>query len=387
MFEFRLPDVGEGIVEGEIVRWLAAEGDTVRQDQPLVEIMTDKATVEIPAPAPGRIARRYAAEGDIVPVGAVLVEIESESAAEPGVAPQPESGGAQVLATPAVRKVAREKGIDLAQVRGSGPGGRITMEDIDQPTLRKTAEASAAGVGLNPSAPMEAPTEIVPYRGLRRRIGERMTESKRAIPHYTYVEEADFTELTRLREAFAATRGVEAGRLTYLPFVIKAVVEGLKAYPLLNSSLDLDQGVIVLKKYYNIGIATATEEGLTAPVVKQADRLSILELGREVARLAQAARDGRLKLEELRDSTFTITSLGPLGGLMATPIIHHPEVAILGVHKIVPRPVAREGQIVIRQMAHLSLSLDHRVVDGEVGAQFMRHVVSFLETPGLLALS
>ena len=394
-FEFKLPDIGEGVVEGEIVQWLVKEGDQVKEDQPLVEVMTDKATVEIPSPVAGKVEKCIGSEGDTVDVGATLVVIgvegeesgsepreevpvdepakktkKKESAAKPSKAPA-------VLATPAVRKAAREKGIDLADVAGTGPKGRITADDLDQ-------HVAAAGSSAREAAPVSESAETIPYRGLRRKIGAHLSQSKQTAAHYTYVEEVDVTELVRLRRKLTALE--DADRPTYLPFIMKAVVAGLRKFPLLNARLDEGQGVIRLLDEYNLGLAIATEEGLIVPVIRDVDKKSLREITREIATLADRSREGALEVSELQGSTFTITSLGALGGLMATPIINYPEVAILGVHKVAQRPVVRGDQIVIREMMNLSISLDHRVVDGAVAAEFMQHVIAFLEAPGLLLL-
>ena len=389
VFHFKLPDIGEGVVEGEIIKWLVSDGDSVREDQPLVEVMTDKATVEIPSPVAGKIHKRHGQEGTMVSVGAVLVEIETGNSSPSQQSetiekvtpahPRLPRHEMDVLATPAVRRLARERGIDLTQIKGTGPGGRITMEDLNS----HRAEPKKQRVSEQTKTRSERQEELVPYRGRRRKIGERMSESKSTAPHYTYVEEVDVTELSRVRSIYNEMSGA---RLTYLPFIVKAVIEGLRKYPLLNSSLDEDNGVIRVKYYYNIGIATATEDGLLVPVIKNADQKSILELAKEIARLSEAAKEGKIKVEELKGSTFTITSLGSLGGLMATPIINYPEVAILALHKIAPRPVVRDNQVVIREMMNISLSLDHRVIDGAIAAQFVAHLRTFLENPGLLAL-
>ncbi len=396
-FQFRLPDIGEGVVEGEIVKWLVKEGDEVVEDQPIVEVMTDKATVEIPSPVRGKIAKRHGDEGTTIAVGAVIVEVETGQAAAPKPEPAAKSGerygfgtssgrstsDTSILATPAVRKLAREKGIDLANVKGSGPAGRITLDDLAQ---YKPEPETTARVPQVEAVSREGLVEQIPYRGLRRRIGEHLAVSKSTAPHYTYVEEVDMTEMVRLRKTFIALSGAQNQKLTYLPFVIKAVIEGLRKFPLLNSTLDEENELILVRRYFNIGIATATESGLIVPVVKDADSKSILQLAREIGQLSEAARQGKLKVEDLKDSTFTITSLGPLGGLFATPIINYPEVAIVGLHKITPRPVVRDGQIVIRDMMNLSVSLDHRVVDGAIAADFVQQVALYLENPGLLAL-
>ncbi len=402
-FEFKLPDIGEGVVEGEIIRWLIQPGDIIKEDQPMVEVMTDKATVEIPSPVEGKVLDTIGAEGEVVEVGSTLVVIETDgepAAAERQRKPQPpempapasppavekpqERGSRKVLATPAVRKMARELSVDLSRLEGSGRGGRITREDVEKFVHRsaepspRSAPAPAAGASAAPDL------ETIPYRGLRKKIGDHLVAAKRFAPHYTYVEEVDATQLVQLRTRYRQLN--PESQLTYLPFLIKSVVEGLRKYPLLNSTLDEERQVIQLKKSYNIGVAAATAEGLIVPVIKHADRKSILELSQEVTRLSEQSREGRIQLEDLRDGTFTITSLGFLGGVLATPIINYPEVGILGVHKIQQKPVVRDGSIVVRHMMNLSLSLDHRVVDGAVGAEFLHTVISYLENPGLLSV-
>ncbi|MFB3141875.1 MAG: dihydrolipoamide acetyltransferase family protein, partial [Acidobacteriota bacterium] len=396
-FEFRFPDIGEGIVEGEVVRWLVKEGESIHEDQPIVEIMTDKATVEIPSPVKGRIAKRIGKEGEMIEVGAILVVIEET---EEGVKPpghhrahtqskEPQSGQTKVrstprdkkktakdpvLATPAVRKLARQMDIDLSEIQGSGRGGRVTREDLE--THKGTvAEPKPTQV----DTPSSGRVEILPYRGVRKKMGEHLMISRKKTAHFTYVEEVDATELVRLRKQFLQSDKGQKIRLTYLPFIMKAVVRGLKKYPLLNSSLDEEKEVIQLKHYYNIGIATDTPDGLIVPVVKDADKKDILQLAQEIARLSEAASVGKTKLEDLRDGTFTITSLGALGGVLATPIINYPEVAILGIHKISQRPVVQDGQIVIRDMMNLSITSDHRVVDGSMAAQFLHHIIPAIE--------
>lgn len=407
-FEFKLPDIGEGVVEGEIVQWLVKEGDLLEEDQPMVEIMTDKATVELPSPRKGRVASRNGKAGDIVNVGDVLIVIDEESAAAPSKAPpsklppqaEPEAptpsrpspaptpsvaaaSKGKALATPAVRREARQMGIDLAGVPGSGPGGRVLREDLKAYQAGPSVPA-AASPPARPAALVE--DEVVPYRAIRKKIGDNMALSKRTAAHFTYVEETDMTALVRLRKQYQAMPQSQDVKLTYLPFIVKAVVKGIQRYPIVNSSLDEQAGEIRIKKRCNIGIATSTDSGLLVPVVKDADRKGVLELAAEIAQLAEAARQGRSRLEDLQDSTFTITSLGALGGIMATPVINYPEVAILGVHKIRPQPVVREGEIVVRQMMNLSISLDHRVVDGATGAEFLNYLIPLLENPGLLLL-
>ncbi|UCF36559.1 MAG: 2-oxo acid dehydrogenase subunit E2 [Acidobacteriota bacterium] len=396
-FEFKLPDIGEGVVEGEIVRWLVKPADEVEEDQPMVEIMTDKATVEIPSPVKGVVLECRGDEGDIVDVGETLVVIQQEGETEapapaekpaegkpaepatPPVRKAPEAPARGILATPAVRKLAREKGIDLSKIQGSGRGGRITPEDLE-----KTPSAEEVKSPARTAAKPLLEIETVPYRGLRRKIGKHLIMAKQAAVHYTYVEECDVTTLVRLKNEFAEQDGYQ--KLTYLPFIMKAVVAGLKKYPLLNATLDEEKEQILLKKYYNLGLAAATNEGLVVPVIKHVEEKDILELSAEIQRLVEDTRAGKTKLEDLQGGTFTITSLGPLGGLMATPVINYPEVAILGIHKISKRPVVRDDRIVVRQIMNLSVTLDHRVVDGIVAAEFLHFVIRCLENPGLLML-
>jgi len=422
-FEFHLPDIGEGVVEGEIVSWKVQEGETVDLDQPLVEVMTDKATVEIPAPRAGRIAQINFQEGEICPVGDVLVVIDTgdglelagdtesaetrpQSAPKPSPVPLATPSGAipvvdatgsrrRVLAAPAIRRLARELGVDLAEVRATGKNGRVIRADVEafarDGSAPQQASQSLAVVPAAAPAPVTqvsiAPggeEERIPLRGMRKRIADNMTRSKFTATHFTYVEEIDVTELVELRnraKSRAADRGIS---LTYLPFIIKAVVAGLKKWPTLNASLDETTQEIVRKKYYHIGIAAQSPQGLAVSVLRDADRLSIFDIAREIQRLGQAIQDGTASRDELVGSTFTITSLGKLGGVLATPIINFPEVGILGVHKIADRPAVLDGQIVIRSLMNLSISLDHRLVDGWDGAMFLQDVKSLLEDPTLM---
>jgi len=413
--EFKLPDIGEGVHEGEIVKWLVREGDVVKEDQPIVEVMTDKATVEIPSPAAGKILQINAKEGEVVKVGSVLVVIGKEGEqptadgrkAEAAVVAQareraddksvkaavaektmtaPTAKG-RVLATPATRKLARELGVDITLVQGTGPGGRVTDEDVRRFTERK--EVAPAPTAAERIAPIPPPRRVgpdqleerIPLRGIRKRISDHMHHAKTTAAHFTFVDEVDVTELVRVREDLKAVAEKQGVKLTYLPFIVKACVASLKKHPYLNASIDHEKGEIVLKHYYNIGIATATEEGLIVPVVKGADRLSILQIAQEVERLATKAREKKIALEELQGGTFTITSLGALGGLFATPIVNSPESAILGVHEIKKRPVVLDSEIVIRDVMLVSLSFDHRLIDGHVGAAFAKDVKAFLEDP------
>jgi len=395
-YQFLLPDIGEGVVEAEILKWFVTPGDAVVEDQPLAEVMTDKATVTIPSPKRGIVTRLLWKEGDVARVHQPLVEMEIEggtSEAGPGplAAPgapvaagaastqtvrRPPSGlsgsGRKALAAPAVRALARELDVDIHAVRGTGPGGRVTKEDV-------RAQAATNG------AVADGTLEVVPVRGLRRRIAEKMAISKRTAAHFTFVEQADATELIAIKErmARAAPEGV---KVTFLPFVLKAAVAALQKYPQLNASFDEARGEIHRKRWYDLGIAAATEQGLTVPVVRRVDHRSIVDLAREIARLGADGRAGRLRPEDVSNSTFTVTSLGALGGMFATPVINYPEVAILGVHRIRPTPVVRDGRVVVREVFYVSLTSDHRVVDGSEAAEFTYELIRHLEDPSLLHL-
>ena len=407
-FDFYMPDIGEGVVEGEIVGWKVKVGDKVALDQPIVEVMTDKATVELPSPRAGTISKINYKDGDICPVGKVLVTIEEEggSAKAAPAAAAPKHGGhganghatpvhisqpdtvkiqvadvsanrERVLATPATRRLAREMGIEIGRVPATGPHGRVTTNDVKGFQTRPA------------STPAHAPQVIarggeeerIPLRGMRKKIAESMSRSVHTAAHFTYVEEIDMTELVHVRErakARAAERGV---KLNYLPFIVKAVVSGLKKWPALNASLDEATQEIVRKKYYHIGIAAQGPHGLAVSVVRDADKRSIFELSKEIDRLGEAVKAGTATRDELTGSTFTISSLGKLGGVLATPIINFPEVAIIGVHKIEERPAVRNGQIVARHLMNLSISVDHRLADGWDGAMFLQDVKTLLEDP------
>jgi pyruvate dehydrogenase E2 component (dihydrolipoamide acetyltransferase) len=349
-YEFKLPDLGEGLTEGEIARWLVAEGDEIAEDAPLVEIATDKTTVEIPSPAAGLVSRLLVAEGDVVPVGTVLVVIGgdlSQSGPEDAVPPQGVEAEQRVQATPLVRRVAQDLGVDLAAVTGSGPGGRITEGDV---------RAAAAGV-----SPGEGRREKV--RGIRRQIVEHLTRAHREVPAVTYVEECDFSS-------------VDLKLL--LPTVLRATAAALKGFPELNARLEGDE--IVYLDRYDLGVAVQTDGGLVVPVIRGCDTRSAEELRVDVDMLAEKARAGTLEPEELRGSTFTVTSAGKLAGLFVTPIVNHPEVGILGVHRIAPRPVVADGEVVVRPMGNISVTFDHRVVDGARAAQFTLRVIETLQS-------
>jgi pyruvate dehydrogenase E2 component (dihydrolipoamide acetyltransferase) len=417
--EFKLPDIGEGVAEGEIVQWFVEEGATVQEDAPLVAVLTDKANVEIPSPRSGKVLKLHARVGEKVKVGAVLVTFEgggptpaagAATAAAPA-APAPTATQAvtagtaaaapeRILATPYVRRLAAERGVDLGQVRGSGPGGRIVEADLEGAKTQAAAGAVKAIPAPASSAPAPAPAatpvptpevppapakageERIPIRGIRRVIAEHMSEATHRAAHYTYVEEIDASELVRWRDRMAPHVEKNGVRLSYLPFIMKAVSVGLRAHPWMNAHMDDERGELVVQSHHHMGIATATKDGLIVPVVRDVDRKSVSHLAREIHDLANRGREGKLKREEMTGSTFTITSLGALGGVLATPILNYPEVAILGVHKIQQRPVYRaDGTIGPAQLMNLSVSLDHRVLDGAVAAQFLAVVKSHLEDP------
>ena len=365
-YEFKLPDLGEGLTEGEVGRWLVGEGQEIAEDDPLVEIATDKTTVEIPSPASGTVSKILVAEGEVVPVGTVLVVIGGDGSA--GHVPVPDTetrpkqtsaparwaGEAKVRATPLVRKVAQELGIDLATVTGTGPQGRITEDDV------RGAGGASGHVPVSGTETGPEGTRVA-LHGIRRQMFEHLTRAHSEIPAVTWVEEADFTD-------------VDLKRL--VPLVIHAVTEALQEYPELNARVD--NGELLLLDRYDVGVAVQTEHGLVVPVVHGADKLGLDELDAEVRRLAEAAQAGTLKPEELRGGTFTITSAGKAAGLFVTPLINHPEVAILGVHRIEDRAVVRNGEVVVRRMGNVSVTFDHRVIDGKRAADFGLAVIARL---------
>ncbi len=460
-WEFKLPDIGEGVTEGEIVSWHIKPGDVVKEDDPMVEVMTDKATVMITSPRAGKVVETRGSIGTIVAVHGVLVvfDLSGDAAAEapaaahanghghtngngkpaakpepaatavgdikenlPGfaAAPSPTSvrgsggGGGAVqgyfndkpLATPATRKLARDMDIDLRSVPPTGPQGRVTKTDVESfakapaaprgdvstPAATPAAPAPGAAHAQFPQVKIHAPTaqqaaleERVPFAGMRRKISQKMAQSKHTAAHFTFVEECDVGNLKALRARLKPKAEAQGVKLSFLPFIVKAVVAGLRKHPILNSALDESTNELVYRKYFNIGMAASTDAGLMVPVIKDADRRSLLDIAREVDRLAQDAKSGKSKVEDLQGSTFTITSLGADGGLFATPIINFPEVGILGIHQIKQKPVVRDGQIVIGEVMLVSLSFDHRIVDGHIGAAFAYDVIRMLEDPeGLL---
>ncbi|HEX8948105.1 MAG TPA: dihydrolipoamide acetyltransferase family protein [Dissulfurispiraceae bacterium] len=400
-FEFRLPDLGEGITEGEIRRWLVKEGDSVEEHQNVLEVETDKAIVEVPSPRKGRILRINKAEGEMARVGDVLMAVsedgeapaeapEAKTAEQPraevkteaveekpksvsvvGVLPEEEE---EILAPPAVRALARERRVKLETLKGTGPGGSITKEDV----LKASEEARRSEEQLY------GPAEKIPLKGIRRTIAKNMISAQRATAFVTGMDEADITELWQLRSRERKAMLDKGIHLTFLPFFIKAVYHALQEHPMLNASIDDLHEEITIKKYYNFGIAVDTPDGLMVPVIRNADRKSILELAAEIQELSVKARERRIKLEEMKGSTFSITNYGHFGGMFATPIINHPDTAILGTGRISDKPWVVNGQIAVRKILPLSLTFDHRITDGVDAARFITKLMSYLEDPALL---
>jgi pyruvate dehydrogenase E2 component (dihydrolipoamide acetyltransferase) len=446
-FEFKLPDIGEGVTEGEIVTWHTQVGQTIKEDEPMVEVMTDKATVTIASPRSGRITELRGKVGEVVQVHSVLVVFELDDGARPNGAPTEshangngngtskpakESVATAVgdiredlpgmslghraaaapaaavqasaatstyfnerpLATPATRKLARDLGLDLRTLRPTGQHGRVTSDDVrrassgggavaeERTPLRAVPDPHPAEKGgtVVPIA-RSALEERTPLKGIRKRIFENMARSKQKAAHFTFVEECDVTALKDMRKRLQPGAEAQGVKLTFLPFIVKAVTMALRRHPTLNQTFDEASQEIVTRRYYNIGIAAATDAGLVVPVVKNAEARSLLDIAREIERLAEDAKKNRLKLDDVQGSTFTITSLGTQGGLFATPVINFPEVAILGVHQMKKKPVVKNDQIVIGEVMLLSLSFDHRLVDGHIGAAFAYELIRFLENP------
>jgi pyruvate dehydrogenase E2 component (dihydrolipoamide acetyltransferase)/2-oxoisovalerate dehydrogenase E2 component (dihydrolipoyl transacylase) len=401
--DFQLPQIGEGVYEAEFVRWLVQPGDAVKPGQALAEVLTDKATMEVPAPFAGTVTALKAEPGQMVKVGQSLLDYITSGPPSPTTAqvvqeavspsPKPRSNGSAaaptplaVKAAPSVRHLARKMGVDLATVTGSGPGGRVLIEDLSR-------RLQPAGRDMPPPRPgpkfdYGRPGTRVKLAGLRRRIAEHMVHAKRTIPHYSYIDEADVTELVKLRLSLKDVYARAGVKLTYLAFFVKAAVTALKEVPLVNASLDEEKGEVVLHDRYHVGIATATPAGLVVPVVKDADKKDLGTIAREIDRLTAEARAGKSKLDDLKGGTFTLTSVGNIGGLISTPVINHPEVGILGLGKVVRRPVYDDqGQIRPADLLYLSFSFDHRVVDGAVGAAFGNVVLRELTHPARLLIT
>ena len=422
-FAFKLPDIGEGVVEGEVVEWMVSVGDSVKEDDPILSVMTDKATVEIPSPCDGTVTTIIGEAGDILPVGVVCIEFEvdgdgnasasdeapakkeveskpeptPEPVATPEPAPQPAAApvsvagpaverapGTKPLASPAVRQRARSAGVDLYHVAGSGPAGRITHADLDV-HLSGGASRASSSMPIGGSARVaKNGTEDIKVIGLRRKIADSMMASYSTIAHFSYFEEVDVTELEALRQHLNATRPDGAPKLTYLPFIMLALVKGLGQRPECNALYDDEAGVVTRHEGVHLGIATQTDRGLYVPVVKHVEAMDIWSAAAEMGRVTQATRDGKAGADDLSGSTFTITSLGRMGGLGATPIINKPEVGILGVHNAKDRAVVIDGRVEVRRIMNLSSSWDHRVVDGHDGASLVQLLKSMLEHPATI---
>ena len=420
-YDFKLPDIGEGVVEGEVVTWHVSVGDSVSEDDPIVDVMTDKATVTIPSPTDGTVLSLNGEVGDMIAVGSVLIEFDTdgtglETPNEPEVveekkpdeekkppaeiekkvevkapeisipiemsAPEiPVSSSKTVLASPAVRRRARESGIDLSSLNGSGPAGRIRHADIDAFVAGGGAVMGAPPVAYSTKRSGISEVKIV---GLRRKISEQMVKSAFSIPHFSYFEEVDVTELEALRQALNASRGEDQPKLTYLPFIMLALAKIMPEHPECNGHFYDEEGVVHRHEAVNLGIATQTDRGLYVPVVKNVEAMDVWQAASDLIRVSGAARTGTASLDDLTGSTFTITSLGREGGLGATPIINHPEMAILGVHKAREMPVVRSGNIVVRRIMNLSSSFDHRVIDGADGASLVQHLKRMLEHPAMI---
>ncbi len=411
-FEFKLPDLGEGITEGEVVKWRVKPGDLVEEHQVIVEVETDKAIVEVPSPKKGKVVRLNKNEGDVVNVGETLLEIETEAVAEekkPAARPPEEKPPAkkpeeaeekeeyysvvgkvpekqEVMASPKARALAGKLGVDLSAVAGTGPGGFIKEEDVRAASGGKVPpkeERPKEALAPPPARPEKyGAVERVPIKGVRRSIAKNLLASQRTAAFVTGMDDADVTELwdLRIRERrVAREKGVH---LTFMPFFMKAVQHAILSHPMLNASVDEEKGEIVVKKFYNIGVAVMTPDGLMVSVVRDVDRKTILEIAAELQELSKKARDRKITLEELKGSTFTISNYGSFGGTYATPIINYPDVAILGTGKVADRPWVKGGSIVIRKVLPLSLTFDHRVIDGAEAAIFLNKVIGYLEDPG-----
>jgi pyruvate dehydrogenase E2 component (dihydrolipoamide acetyltransferase)/2-oxoisovalerate dehydrogenase E2 component (dihydrolipoyl transacylase) len=421
--DFHLPQLGEGVYEAEMVRWLVNAGDRVHHGQGLMEVMTDKATMEVPAPFAGTVTELRVQPGQTIKVGDLILSYTPSAMVPEDIAPpahppvplplegepiRPEPArltdynglademepddhpAGPVKASPSVRLLARKLGIDLRSVHGSGPSGRVLIEDLHLSPAGPGKGGSTAPARLPAAARLDygRAGTIVKLAGIRRRIAEHLTQAKHTIPHFTYVDECDVSDLVKLRASLREPFEKHGLKLTYLPFFVRAAVAALKEVPIVNSSLNDQTGEIFLHDRYHIGIATATPSGLLVPVVRDADKKDLATIAREIERLSAEARAGRSRLEDLRGSTFTITSIGGIGGLLATPIINHPEVAIMGVGRAVKRPVFdAAGNIKAAEMIYLSLSFDHRVVDGAVGAVFGNALIKQLQNPARLLLS
>jgi pyruvate dehydrogenase E2 component (dihydrolipoamide acetyltransferase) len=434
--EVKLPELGEGVTEGELVKWTVSVGDSVKADQTVAEIMTDKATVEVPSPVAGTVAELKFKKGDVVKVESVILILSGGSVTQKAApatqaaqavsaptavaksAPAPMAAAAttagnggglniyppvadsRVLATPSTRRLAREMGVDINNLSGSGLAGRVTRDDVltsqgqSSATVRSTSGSGAVSAGA-PSMSFPKPAyqssnaqaeERVDLIGIRKKIAQNMQMSKAIIPHFTLMDEADVTQMVTLRESLKAFAEQNQTKITYLPFVMKALIATIKEFPQFNASIDDAASQIVYKKYFNIGFAADTPNGLVVPVIKNADQKTILEISKEILDLSKRARDGKLKLDEMRGSTITITNIGSVGGTYATPIINHPEVAILGMYKIQDKPILKDGQIAFIKSMNYTITADHRLIDGAVAANFLKAFFNKIQNPGVLMM-
>ena len=437
----QLPELGEGVTEGELVKWLVKPGDSITADQAVAEMMTDKATVEVPSPSAGVVKELKAKEGEVVEVGKVMLTIETEgaaaeakpaapapaakaasapAAAKPAAQPamqaapakaaaapaqqakpaagmdiHPPPADAKTLATPATRRLAREMGVDINGLKGSGVAGRVTREDVQgqgagatsagQPSFQMPSFNKPAYQG-----PAGAAEERVPLKGIRKKIAENLQMAKHIIPHFTLMDEANVTALVKMREELKAQAEKQGIKITYLPFVMKALIATIREFPMFNASIDDAAGEIVYKKYFNLGFAADTPNGLLVPVIKNADHKTISQLSKEITDLAKKARDGKLALDEMKGATITITNIGSVGGTYATPIINHPEVAIFGMYKISEKPVVKHGpdgmELDVIKTMNFTVTADHRLIDGAVAANFLKAFIQRIENPGVLML-
>lgn len=428
--EIKLPEIGEGVTEGELVKWLVKAGDSIKVDQPIAEVMTDKATVEVPTPTAGVVKALKAKEGDVIKVEQVLIELEAMAGSAPSpttaatsthapkttapvAAPTaivaapvsapakttsspatdaaffPPVADSKVLATPATRRLARELNVDINTINGSGLAGRVTREDVLhlQGAAPVAAATKAPGLAI-PKPAYQGPTgaveERVPLRGIRKKIAENMQMAKQIVPHFTLMDEANVSALVQLRDSLKGLAEKEGTKITYLPFVMKALITTIRQFPQFNASIDDAAQEIVYKKYFNLGFAADTPNGLVVPVIKNADQKTILELSKEILDLSKRARDGKLKPEEMKGATITITNIGSVGGTYATPIINHPEVAILGMYKIQDKVIVENGEFKVVKAMNYTITADHRLIDGAVAANFLKAFFQRIEQPGVL---
>jgi len=427
-FEFQFPDIGEGIHEGVITKWMVQEGDNIEEGESVAEVETDKVTTEIPSPRSGKILQLKANKGDTINVGDVFIvidagggsealdegskanekeEVEEETAGVVGqvvsssdVIPSSTEGSPQtkkteerrkVLATPVARQLAKDLGVDINAVKGSGPNGRVMKDDIrkaseekSKPEVKETGQRDRQPKKLSISE--DLPVERIPLTKIRKTIAEKMSESRFTIPHTTAMDEIDISRLHEFRKKYKDSLKAEDVSLTYLPFIIKATIAALKKYPEFNSSLDEENDELVLKKYFNIGVATDTERGLMVPVIKDADKMNLVEIAKAIEDLSTRAKDNQIQLSQLKGGSFSVTNYGSIGGYFGIPIINYPESAILGIGRVVEKPIVKDGEIVAAHILPLSLSYDHRIIDGASGARFLNLLKELLADPDMLLL-